>query len=111
MLKALGDGHTLSYTTPGAALAAGQRIVQCTRRDHPLGVHASVRRGTCILRGGDYFGGTVNLAARLLDVAGRDELVASKTIVDATDDDFRWRALGTRTICGVDGPVEVFRLV
>jgi class 3 adenylate cyclase len=46
-------------------------------------VHASVHVGTAIARDGDYFGGAVNLTARLLGAAGRDELVATRPVVEA----------------------------
>ncbi len=74
------------------------------------GVHASVHRGIAVVREGDYFGGTVNLAARLLAVARREELVATAPVVKACGDSFEWEPLGERLIRGVEQPVEVFLL-
>lgn len=110
VLKALGDGHMLLYSHPAAAVEAGARIIETMRAQGPLGVHASAHHGVAIAREGDYFGETVNLAARLLDVAGRDELVATPAVVDASGDRFRWESLGTRSFRGVREPVEVLRL-
>jgi len=73
-------------------------------------VHASVHHGLTIARDGDYFGSAVNLTARLLDAAGRDELVATLPVVERTADSCRWEPLGVREIRGVAQPVEVFRL-
>ena len=111
VVKALGDGQMLSYDDPGEAVAAGARIIAAMRTRETPGVHASVHRGVAIVREGDFFGGTVNLAARLLAAASRDELVATAPVVEASGDSFDWEPLGTRRIRGVDEPVEVFRLM
>jgi adenylate cyclase len=108
-MKALGDGFMLSYAEPAPAVAAGSRIVDGMRESELPGVHASVHHGVAILREGDYFGGAVNLAARLLGAAGRDELVATRPVVEQADD-HPWEAAGTVRVRGVGEPVEVFRL-
>jgi class 3 adenylate cyclase len=110
IVKALGDGHMLSYSEPVAAVEAGERMIGAQGERGPLGVHASVHRGVAISREGDYFGGAVNLAARLLNTAGRDELVGTSPVVEASGDRFDWEPLGTHEIRGVVEPVEVFRL-
>lgn len=110
VVKALGDGHMLSYSEVEDAVSAGRRIIGRMRAEGPLGVHASVHTGIAISREGDYFGGAVNLAARLLAAADADELVASESVVSRTGEAFRWESLGTRRIRGVDEPVDVFRL-
>jgi adenylate cyclase len=77
--------------------------------DHP-GVHASVHHGLAIPREGDYFGAAVNLTARLLVQADRDELVATREVIEACDG-HEWEPAGSLTIRGISGSVEVFRLV
>jgi class 3 adenylate cyclase len=110
VVKALGDGHMLCYSDVGEAVSAGRRIIGRMRSEGPLGVHASVHTGIAISREGDYFGGAVNLAARLLAAAEADELVATEPVVSHAGDEFDWEPLGTRRIRGVDDPVDVFRL-
>jgi adenylate cyclase len=110
VVKALGDGHMLCYSDVGEAVAAGERIIRRMRADGPLRVHASVHTGVAISREGDYFGGAVNLAARLLAAADADELVASRPVASGTAETFEWEPLGRRRVRGVDEPVEVFRL-
>ena len=109
--KALGDGAMLVYKEPTDAVAAGARIVDAMRDPDTPGVHASVHCGTAIVREGDYFGGAVNLAARLLNAAGRDELVATRRVLEASEGaGFAWEPAGTQRIKGITDPVEVFRL-
>jgi adenylate cyclase len=63
-----------------------------------------------IARDGDYFGRAVNLAPRLLDAAGADQLVATRSVVESTVDSYAWGPIGVRKMRGVAQPVEVFRL-
>jgi adenylate cyclase len=110
--KSLGDGVMLAYDDPAYAVAAGSRIVGEMEANGDMpGVHASVHAGVAIVREGDYFGRTVNVAARLLNAAARDELVATRPVVDSCDESFRWETSGLARVRGVRDPVEVFRLV
>ena len=68
-----------------------------------LGVHA----GPVIERDGDYFGQTVNLAARISAQAGAGEVLVSADLVRNGPDDLAFRSQGTRAIKGV-GDIELF---
>jgi adenylate cyclase len=110
-MKSLGDGVMLSYGDTGQAVAAGERIIGgMVDGEGTPRVHASVHRGPAIAREGDWFGGAVNLAARLLALAGADELLASSEAV-ACAPAFKWRRVGNRRVRGVAGRVEIFRLI
>jgi adenylate cyclase len=109
LTKWLGDGFMLVYPGPGLAVTAGVRIIDGMRAPDRPGVHASVHHGHAIPREGDYFGSVVNLTARLLGVAGRDELVATRPVVERCPD-VNWRSSGTHRLRGVAAPVEVFKL-
>jgi class 3 adenylate cyclase len=108
-MKALGDGCMLVYPDACRAVEVGSRIIDGVKAPAMPGVHASVHEGLAIVREGDYFGGAVNLAARLLAAAGRDELLATGAVVERCGA-FRWQAEGSRRMRGVQEPVEVFRL-
>jgi adenylate cyclase len=110
LMKALGDGVMLAYGEAPTAVAAGARIMARAHTLTPLRVHASVHCGVAIARDGDYFGRAVNLAARLLDAADADQLVATRSVVESTVDSYAWEPIGVRKLRGVAQPVEVFRL-
>jgi adenylate cyclase len=107
--KTLGDGVMLCYSAAADAVAAARRIIRAMRADSPPGVHASVHRGTAMLREGDYFGSAVNVAARLLDTASENELIATQPIVDACEE-FTWESAGLVRLRGVAQPLATFRL-
>ena len=109
-MKSLGDGYMLTYAGADDAVAAGSRVIDGMRKNDMPGVHASVHQGVAITRDGDYFGGAVNLTARLLAAAGRDELVATREAVGAAGPSFEWETAGTLKVRGMAAPVDVFRL-
>jgi adenylate cyclase len=110
LTKLLGDGFMCAYPTPELAVAAGARVIDAMREPGLPGVHASVHHGLAIPREGDYFGSAVNLTARLLGEAGRDELVATSDVVERCPDR-EWRPAGSLRLRGVSREVEVFKLV
>ncbi len=110
VLKALGDGYMLSFPGPDAAVDACVRIIERMRGEDTPGVHASVHRGVALSREGDYFGSAVNLAARLLGLAGDGELVVSIDVVRATAERFEWELPRSRRLRGFSEPVEFARL-
>jgi adenylate cyclase len=59
-------------------------------------VHAGVATGPVLLRLGDVYGSTVNIAARLTGVARPDTLLVDKTTAEALDDDGRFSVKQTR---------------
>ena len=109
LTKWLGDGFMLVYPVPELAVAAGVRIINGMRDPDQPGVHASVHHGHAIPREGDYFGSVVNLTARLLGAAGRDELVATRPVVKRCPNR-TWQPGQAHYLRGVDAPVEVFKL-
>jgi class 3 adenylate cyclase len=100
----------LCYSEVPDAVSAARRIITATQADAPPAIHASVHTGSAILREGDYFGGAVNIAARMLDSSEGNELIASRPVVESCGDEFDWQSAGTIRIRGVTEPVEVFKL-
>ena len=110
LTKWLRDGFMLAYPGPGPALAAGVSIIDVMRAPDRPGVDASVHHGYAIPRGSGYFGPVVNLTARLLGAAGRDELVATRRPVVERCSGVTWQPGGAHRLRGVEAPVEVFKL-
>jgi len=109
LTKLLGDGFMLVYHEPAAAVEAARRIMAAMRAPQQPGIHASIHHGPAIPREGDYFGGAVNLAARLLVLAECDELLATDPVVRQCPQ-FEWEHCGSERVRGVSDEVEVFRL-
>lgn len=107
--KWLGDGAMLVCvdTTPlvGAVIELEHRIA-----GSPLALRGGVTVGDVILfEGDDYIGHSVNLAARLADLAGPHELLACPEIAEHAPPWVECVDRGTREIRGL-GPVRVVEL-
>ena len=111
VVKGLGDGYMLAFAEAPAAVETGWRVVERRREADGPGVHASLDYGVAVARDGDYFGTVVNVAARILAAAGRDELMATAAAAQASDGAFDWEDAGARQVRGVSEPVELRRLL
>ena len=74
VVKTLGDGVLLDVATPGAAVEVAASISRRLHElDHMPELTGGVATGPVVERGADVLGATVNLAARLADLATAGE--------------------------------------
>jgi adenylate cyclase len=84
-VKWLGDGVMFYFREPGGAvLAALDMVAGVANHDLPP-AHVGLHAGPVVFQDGDYFGRTVNLAARIADYARPSEVVVSQEVVDSAD--------------------------
>jgi predicted ATPase/class 3 adenylate cyclase len=91
VVKSTGDGCMAAFGTAMDALAAaveGQRALNAERwaETGPLRVRMGLHTGTAESREGDYFGGVLNRAARLTNVAHGGQVVVSQATADLARD-------------------------
>ena len=108
-VKFLGDGAMLHFPGAGHAVGAALALVErASKLDLPparVGIHA----GPMLFRDGDFFGRTVNLAARILDYARPQEVIVSAAVVSASDPSgVGYDSMGPVSLKGVVEPVELF---
>ncbi len=109
LAKTLGDGLMIVGSVESVAHAA----VGLTRPEAaPAGLrlHAGVSYGPVLAVGGDYFGPTVNLAARLCGVATDGEVLADASVATAWRTSGAVTPSGSRALKGFDRPVDVWAL-
>jgi adenylate cyclase len=79
-VKALGDGLMLHCTDASAAVRLGLRVVEDLADDGSIPpVRVGIHTGPAVTREGDWYGRTVNVAARLCAVAPGGEVMVSET--------------------------------
>jgi adenylate cyclase len=70
--------------------------------------HVGVAAGPVVIQGGDYFGRTVNLAARIAGRAGAGQVLVSAGVAEAPPPEgVRYVALGQRRLKGFAQPVRL----
>jgi class 3 adenylate cyclase len=82
-VKWLGDGVMVHFREPaGAVLAALRLVAQLPEAGLPP-AHVGVAAGPVVVQGGDYFGRTVNLAARIAARAGAGQVLVSQRVAES----------------------------
>jgi adenylate cyclase len=84
-VKWLGDGVMFHFREPGGAVVAALEMVEGAARHDLPPAHVGVHAGPVIFQEGDYFGRTVNLAARIAEYARPGEVVVSQEVVDSAN--------------------------
>ncbi|WP_187368804.1 adenylate/guanylate cyclase domain-containing protein [Baekduia soli] len=81
VVKTIGDAVMVRLTSAGRAIRLGVAIVEDLMSEHgqPT-VRVGMHSGPATRRGGDYFGTTVNLAARIAAAAAGGEVLISETV-------------------------------
>jgi adenylate cyclase len=112
LVKVLGDGALIEAAEPAAAI---QLADQVSDRLHHVGempeFTGGIATGPVVDRGVDILGSTVNLAARLADLAPAGELrVTEPAARAAASAGWQVEPLGPTEIRGLHEPVNVFRV-
>ena len=83
-VKTIGDALMLRCEDAAAAVRLGLRIVQELERVEGFPpVRVGIYSGPAVTRNGDWYGGTVNVAARLCSAAGGGEVLVGDATADA----------------------------
>lgn len=110
-VKALGDGLMLRLPNAGSAVRLGSRLVSDTAGHRALGVRVGMHTGPAIRREGDWFGSTVNIAARIAELAGAGEVLLSDATRAAAEVDLHGVVLdfrGSERLRHLAQPVELY---
>ncbi len=105
----LGDGVHFHFRDPGDAVRASLEIVKGVRPRGLPPAHIGVNAGPMIYDEGDYFGRTVNIAARIASQASSDQVfVGEDARLAVTPDGFRLEEVGRFNLKGIAQPVMIY---
>jgi adenylate cyclase len=107
-VKWLGDGVMVYYREPaGAVLSALELVAQLPEAGLPP-AHVGVAAGPVVVQGGDYFGRTVNLAARIAAYASASRVLVSERVAErAPPQGVTFVELGQVQLEGIARPVRL----
>jgi class 3 adenylate cyclase len=110
-VKWLGDGVMFHFTAPAEAIRSGLELVERTEATVSLPARIGINAGAVIAQEGDYFGRTVNLAARIADYARPREVLVSEAAKEGADgEDLAYELVGDVDLKGVAKPVRIHRV-
>ena len=113
-VKTIGDAVMLRIPEPADAIRLGLHIVDGLLRGHAApAARVGLHHGSAVEREGDYFGGTVNLAARVSAAATEGEvLLTGHTAALVPElEGVLYQPRGRQTLRNIREPVELFAAV
>ena len=111
VVKLLGDGVMLRYPSASDAVRSVQGLMAEILRAGLPPAHAGITAGPLVIRDGDVYGHTVNLAARIAGHAGAGELLVAGAVMERLDPaHLGWVDLGDQDLKGLAEPVRLARI-
>ena len=107
-VKWLGDGVMFYFREPADAVLAAVEMVEMVGSRGLPPAHVGIHAGPVVFQDGDYFGRTVNLAARIAEYARPGEVLVSQEVVDAADEGpVTFTEIGPVELKGVPGTLRL----
>jgi class 3 adenylate cyclase len=111
-VKWLGDGVMFHFADPAEAIVGCLELVERTERAISVPARIGINAGAVIAQEGDYFGRTVNIAARIADYARPHEVLVSEEAKQCVGEDgVEFELVGDVTLKGVSSSVRLHKAV
>jgi adenylate cyclase len=109
-IKWLGDGVMFYFGDPGPGVRAALEMVDGLAAAGLPPAHVGLHAGPVLFQEGDYFGQTVNLAARIADYARPGEVLVSQAVANSSQEKgLAFADIGPVELKGVSGTVHLLR--
>jgi adenylate cyclase len=110
-VKWLGDGVMLYFTEPDGAVISALELADSVPAAGLPPPHTGIDSGPVILQDGDYFGRTVNTAARIASHAGPGQILVSDSVVRSSQNpSIRFVDVGLAQLKGLPHPIRLHRV-
>ena len=107
-MKWLGDGVMVCFREPSAAVLFALEIQEDIPAADLPSAHVGIDAGPLIFQDGDYFGRTVNIAARIAARARAGQVLVSDDVMQVTaDPGVEFVDIGSVELKGVSRPVRL----
>ena len=107
-VKWLGDGVMFYFPDPGEGVAAALDMVEGVATQALPPARVGIDAGPVIFQEGDYYGRTVNIAARIAEYARPGEVLVSQDVVDAAEGTaVTFTGIGAVELKGVSGTLRL----
>jgi adenylate cyclase len=109
-IKWLGDGVMFFFPDPGHGVRAALEMVDELAAAGLPPAHVGLHAGPVLYQEGDYYGQTVNLTARIADYARPGEVLVTRAVADASQEEgIAFADVGPVELKGVSGTVHLLR--
>ena len=108
-VKWLGDGVMFHFRDPEGAVAASLEMVERLPGEGLPPAHVGIASGPVISRDGDYYGRTVNTAARIASYAGPGQVLVTEEVASHELGHVRFEEVGEVLLKGMSKPLVLHR--
>ncbi len=109
LIKTIGDAAMFVSPEPGPLVGVALALVQAFEQEDLPSLRAGIASGPAVVRAGDYYGNSVNLASRVTGVARPGSVLCTQEVRDAAADDYDWSRAGRYRLKGVAGHTPLYR--
>ena len=111
VVKWLGDGVMIFFRDPGPSVPATVEIVREAPQHVGLPAHAGIAAGPVVVQDGDYFGRTVNMAARIAAHATAGQTLVSGEVKSLASGRLTFHDVGPVELKGFSDPIPLFEAI
>ena len=109
LIKTIGDAALFVSPEPGALVGVALSLVDVLAAEDLPALRAGIAWGPALLRAGDFYGHSVNLASRVTGIARPGSVLCTEEIRDAAPDEYEWSFAGRHRLKGIPDPVALYR--
>jgi adenylate cyclase len=111
-VKWLGDGVMFHFSDAGTAIRSGLELIEKAEKAISVPARVGIDAGAVVVQEGDYFGRTVNIAARIADYARPHEVLVSDAARESCGvDGVEFELIGDVPLKGVSNAVRLHKAV
>ena len=108
-VKWLGDGVMCFFPDPGGGVVAAMEMIGALADADLPPAHVGLHAGPVVFQEGDFYGQTVNVAARIGEYARPHEVLVSRAVVDAAGEArASFTSIGPVELKGLSGVVDLY---
>jgi adenylate cyclase len=109
LVKTIGDAAMFVSPEPVPLVEVALELVDAVADADLPSLRAGIASGPALLRAGDFYGHSVNLASRVTGIARPGSVLCTQEVHDAAGDDFEWSFAGRHRLKGVLEPAPLHR--
>jgi adenylate cyclase len=94
---------------PVPLVSVALELIEAFEREDLPSLRAGIASGPALVRAGDYYGNSVNLASRVTGVARPGSVLCTQEVPDAAPDAYEWSPAGRFRLKGVSGNTRLYR--
>jgi adenylate cyclase len=111
VIQRIGDQVVITSDSANDILLTAQHLNQLTSDErHFLSIHGGLHFGSIFVEGNNLFGSTINIAARIMNIAQRGEILCSQSFLSQITDYPSCKSIGFHKLKNVNGEYELFRI-